>query len=196
MANNWKDIVTEKRQRQLAAIPPEWLIPSESLPPASQLDVSSYAESCGLLSDNDKIITSTNIDELLSNLASGHWSSVEVTTSFYKRAIIAHQLVRSFSVIVIHCSQTLDQTNCLTEIFVDKALALAEELDQYLKTHGKPVGPLHGLPVSLKDQINIKDIESCMGRRFLLTAVFIELTIEIDEATSPGLVCTPRRIPY
>ena len=28
---------------------------------------------------------------------------------------------------------------------------------------GTPVGPLHGLPISLKDQISIKGIESTMG---------------------------------
>ncbi|CAL1717065.1 unnamed protein product [Somion occarium] len=69
-----------------------------------------------------------------------------VTTAFYKRAIIAHQLV-----------------NCLTEIFVDRALARAKELDEYLKKTGKVIGPLHGLPISLKDQIRIKGLETTMG---------------------------------
>jgi len=56
------------------------------------------------------------------------------------------------------------QTNCLTEIFVERALARAAELDEYLENTGKPVGPLHGLPVSLKDQISIKDLETTMGK--------------------------------
>lgn len=56
------------------------------------------------------------------------------------------------------------QVNCLTEIFVDKALARAAYLDEQLKTTGKPVGPLHGLPISLKDQIAIKDLETVMGK--------------------------------
>ena len=56
------------------------------------------------------------------------------------------------------------ETNCLTEIFVEKALAKAVERDAYLKATGKVLGPLHGLPVSLKDQINIKGTESTMGR--------------------------------
>lgn len=38
------------------------------------------------------------------------------------------------------------QTNCLTEIFVDRALARAAELDEHLKKTGKVVGILHGLP--------------------------------------------------
>jgi Asp-tRNA(Asn)/Glu-tRNA(Gln) amidotransferase A subunit family amidase len=55
------------------------------------------------------------------------------------------------------------QTNCLTEIFVDRALERAAWLDEQLKSTGKVVGPLHGLPVSLKDQIRIKGLETIMG---------------------------------
>ena len=54
--------------------------------------------------------------------------------------------------------------NCLTEIFVERALARAKELDEYLKTTGKVVGPLHGLPISLKDQLCIKGLETTMGQ--------------------------------
>jgi amidase len=51
----------------------------------------------------------------------------------------------------------------LTEIFFDQAFERAKELDEHLKKTGKPVGPLHGLPISLKDQLNIKGIECTMG---------------------------------
>jgi len=36
-------------------------------------------------------------------------------------------------------------------------------LDDHLNRTGTVVGPLHGLPVSLKDQINIKGLEACIG---------------------------------
>lgn len=39
----------------------------------------------------------------------------------------------------------------------------AQKLDDYYAKHGKPVGPLHGLPVSLKDQMHVKDVETTMG---------------------------------
>jgi len=51
----------------------------------------------------------------------------------------------------------------LTEIFVDRALARAKEVDDYLKATGKPIGALHGLPISLKDQFPIKGLETIMG---------------------------------
>ncbi|KDQ31042.1 hypothetical protein PLEOSDRAFT_1092424 [Pleurotus ostreatus PC15] len=139
----WQALVKEKQERQKATIPPKWLI---ELPDTRTLDVTSIPETCGLLSARELEITRSNVEVLLPRLASGSWSAVEVTTAFYKRAIIAHQL-----------------TNCLTEIFVDKALARAAALDEHLKTTGKVVGPLHGLPVSLKDQINIEGIEASMG---------------------------------
>lgn len=35
-------------------------------------------------------------------------------------------------------------------------MAQAKELDAYYEKNGKTVGPLHGLPISLKDQFRIK----------------------------------------
>lgn len=66
--------------------------------------------------------------------------------AFYKQAIIAQQL-----------------TNCLTEIFIDQAVEVARELDQILKNTGEVVRPLHGLPVSLKDQFTMRGLETIMG---------------------------------
>lgn len=55
------------------------------------------------------------------------------------------------------------QTNCLHEIFFNAALAEAQAQDDYFATHKKPIGPLHGLPVSLKDQFHVKGVETTMG---------------------------------
>jgi amidase len=66
-----------------------------------------------------------------------------------------------------------NQTNCLTEICFDEALDQARELDAYQAEHGKLKGPLHGIPVSLKDQFNIQGLDSTLGyvgRSFLPAA--------------------------
>jgi len=55
------------------------------------------------------------------------------------------------------------QVNCLHEIFFDAAISDAEKLDEYYAKHGKPCGPLHGLPISLKDQFHVKGVETTMG---------------------------------
>jgi len=58
----------------------------------------------------------------------------------------------------------LAQTNCLTEMFIEDALARARSLDDHLSKTGETVGPLHGLPVSLKDQFCVAGYETVMGQ--------------------------------
>lgn len=55
------------------------------------------------------------------------------------------------------------QNNCLHEIFFDQALERAKYLDDYFAKHNKPLGPLHGLPISLKDQFHVKGVDTTMG---------------------------------
>jgi amidase len=45
----------------------------------------------------------------------------------------------------------------------DEALATARELDSYLQYNGTPIGPLHGLPISLKDSFNVKGVAATIG---------------------------------
>lgn len=59
--------------------------------------------------------------------------------------------------------QDASQNNCLHEVFFDQALARASELDASYAKHGKPTGPLHGLPISLKDQFHVKGVDTTMG---------------------------------
>ena len=91
---SWQDLAKAKRLRQQEAIPSDWKL--KSSPEYGVLDVRSFPESpqCGLLTSREVEITNTtDVDILLSNLATAKWSAEEVTRAFYKRAIIAHQLV-------------------------------------------------------------------------------------------------------
>lgn len=45
------------------------------------------------------------------------------------------------------------QVNCLTAWFLEEGLARAKELDAILEKGGKPVGPLHGVPVCIKVRV-------------------------------------------
>lgn len=49
------------------------------------------------------------------------------------------------------------------ETFFEAAYQDARSLDMYYAEHKMPLGPLHGLPVSLKDQFHIKGVETTMG---------------------------------
>jgi amidase len=90
---DWQERCRVRKQKQIDSIPKEWVIEAV---PESQLNVMNIPKICGLLSTLELDITEATFEDLLNNLASGHWSCVQVTTAFYKRAIVAQQLV-SFS---------------------------------------------------------------------------------------------------
>ena len=48
-------------------------------------------------------------------------------------------------------------------MFFDAAIEDARRQDVYFAQYGGPIGPLHGLPVSLKDQFHVKGVETTMG---------------------------------
>jgi amidase len=51
----------------------------------------------------------------------------------------------------------------LTEVLFEEALNEAKKLDKYFSEHGKLVGPFHGVPITLKDQFNVKGYDSTIG---------------------------------
>ena len=58
---------------------------------------------------------------------------------------------------------TILQTNCISEPLFRTALDRAQYLDDYLKTHQKLIGPLHGIPISVKDQFHVKGVDTTLG---------------------------------
>lgn len=151
----WQDVVAEKQNIAKKLVPSAWLLPDAlwqelALPleaNSTRLIEKDIPRRSGLLTARELEITeSYSTAQLLSGLAQGVLSSLEVTTAFCKRAAIAQQL-----------------TNCLTEVFYDAALIRAKELDDYLASNGKPYGPLHGLPISVKDSFKLKGIDSSIG---------------------------------
>ena len=93
----------------------------------------------GILNDMDREITDVlDAPELVSRIIRGRYTAVQVTEAFCKRAALAHQC-----------------TGCLTAFFYQPAMERARQLDDHLSRTGKPVGILHGLPVSVKDTFNV-----------------------------------------
>jgi len=60
-------------------------------------------------------------------------------------------------------NETKHKTNCLTEICFNNAILHAKRLDDYQHKHGNLIGPLHGVPISLKDQFNLEGLDSTLG---------------------------------
>ncbi|GAW17476.1 hypothetical protein ANO14919_069330 [Xylariales sp. No.14919] len=73
--------------------------------------------------------------------------------------------IKSSDLIETHIARSVSKltTNCLTEILFGDALNRAKFLDRYLIDYGRPVGPLHGIPVTLKDQFDVKGFDSTLG---------------------------------
>lgn len=56
-----------------------------------------------------------------------------------------------------------ERFNCLTEQWINQAIHDAIKADEYFKATGKTKGPLHGLPISLKDTIDVAGVDSTVG---------------------------------
>lgn len=113
--------------------------------PEQQPNVSGKYLTQFLTSREVEITESEGVD-IVQNTSSGKWKAKEVTLAFCHRAALAHQLV-----------------SCLHEILFDQAVRDAEHLNAHFRKYGKPIGTLHGLPVSLKDRINLKGVETTLG---------------------------------
>lgn len=159
---DWKALGEAKRDSVNALIPKSWVLTSPIPPATEQRDVTGkYIQQ--YLSPREIEITETDAVGIVKNTTSGTWKSREVAEAFCHRAALAHQLASDFHQPPgLRLWLTL-QVNCLHEIFFDAALADAQKLDDYYAEHKKPLGPLHGLPVSLKDQFHVKDVETTMG---------------------------------
>lgn len=102
------------------------------------------------LSPSDLEIVETDPIELLAQIKNKKISAVKVAGAYLRTAILAQRLI-----------------NNVTEFLPKEAFEQASYLDKYLEEQGKVVGPLHGLPISLKDHIALKDKRNT----FMLTSL-------------------------
>jgi Asp-tRNA(Asn)/Glu-tRNA(Gln) amidotransferase A subunit family amidase len=166
----WKPIARRKQAERESRIPKPWRLAS---PPSSNiLDVRSIPRTSGILSPEELEITeSHDATSLAQAISSGSLTAEQVTIAFCKRAAIAQQVC-----------------NCLTEIFFDDAIARAKYLDQEYKKSGKTVGPLHGLPISLKDMFQVKGYDASIGIASLAEKPSTENSVLVDILLKQGAV--------
>ena len=153
-SEDWQAKISRKQQACLDKIPKEWLLPEST---TSQLQYPlekhpnrliemAIPKHSGIMTEREVSITEGyTVSALLEALAASKVSALEVTVAFSKRAAIAGQL-----------------TNCVTETYFEQAQERAKQLDA-MKAEGKSAGPLHGLPISLKDGFKIKGLEATLG---------------------------------
>ena len=51
----------------------------------------------------------------------------------------------------------------MTELLPDRALERARFLDEYYAKYKRPIGPLHGLPISVKEMMSMKGLDVNAG---------------------------------
>lgn len=130
---------TALRAARDAQLPPQILsrIPSsESTPRPS--DPSSLYQTPDLLTPRQLEIVQTDATGLAKAIASKQYTSVEIIEAFIITACCAHQ-----------------GTNCLAWPFAEEALERAKWLDAELERTGKVVGPMHGVPMSVKGEWSV-----------------------------------------
>ncbi|ORX36939.1 amidase signature domain-containing protein [Kockovaella imperatae] len=141
VAASWEEIAARKRHDREVLLS-HWA-DSRALEPAPS---NGSITRLTILTPHQIEITSLPAHQIVKAIAGRVYTSVEVVTAFIRAAVIAQ-----------------DTTNCLTEICFQEGLARAQELDDYQNRTGRTVGPLHGLPVSIKDHIDVRGTDGASG---------------------------------
>ncbi|KAL1842570.1 hypothetical protein VTJ49DRAFT_4853 [Mycothermus thermophilus] len=142
----WQEKAEAKRRKDLEKIPSEWILPQAYLDEAQRQRSIADGFIDNLLKPSERELTNLDIPTLTERIERSSLSAVELVSAYCKRAAYAHQLNKT-----------------LLEIGFDRALERAQELDAFKRTHGRTVGPLHGLPVTMKDQFHVKGMGTTMG---------------------------------
>ncbi|KAB8289995.1 hypothetical protein EYC80_010322 [Monilinia laxa] len=140
---SWQTTASHRRQQINSSIPPEWLLEPHHLTSKHPVDL---VKTCGLLTEREIHIIYSTALELLEKMKSRKYTAVEVTRAFCKASAVAHQA-----------------TNCLAWTMYPSALSRAAELDAHMAKTGEPIGPLHGLPISVKEHIYLLSTPSTSG---------------------------------
>lgn len=141
---DWRALAQQKREAILAAIPKEWRIPQSTIDNGPSDLTGPFLHE--FLTPSEIQITETSAPGILEKTTTGQWTALSVAEAFSHRAALAHQL-----------------TSCLTEVLFESALADARKLDAHFAANKKPIGPLHGLPISLKDSVDVAGAGTALG---------------------------------
>ncbi|PGH07133.1 hypothetical protein GX51_01920 [Blastomyces parvus] len=166
---SWKEKSNAKKASVLNEVPSQFLHPElcfSDCDPKSVLDVPA-----SFLSTKELEITALDATELVKAIAKGTYTAVQVLDAFTHRAVIAHRLL-----------------NCCLEFRYQDARAEAEQLDHYLQESGKTKGPLHGLPISVKDQCRIIGTETTCGFVSQVGVIDSENSTLVDILADAGAV--------
>lgn len=171
MTKNWEDAAQLKRTSVTNSIPSKWVNETikDDMIKAGFSNTKAYLDS--ILPEDEVAITELTVLELQAKIASGELMAANVANAYCHRAALAHQIL-----------------NCCSEIFFDKALETAKKLDEYFAKTGTVAGKLHGIPISLKDQVDLPGLDSSIGYVALLNKPKTEMSLLAEYLQKEGAV--------
>ena len=132
-AHDYREASAIARKRRVASIAAFYQTPGVAEAELPQ-NLTKFALKSGYYTDDELQIIQAEADVILEKIKTKTWTALEVAKAFCKASAYAQEL-----------------TNCVTEVLYPEAIQRAKFLDGHLAKTGKPFGPLHGLPISLKD---------------------------------------------
>lgn len=130
---NYTEISKIAQKRRATNIAAYYSLPTEDEAKLPN-NLTEYSLKAGYYTTPELEIIESEAEDILQKIQDRIWTSTEVAQAFCKASAYAQSL-----------------TNCVTEVLYAEALERAQYLDEYLERHGTTIGPLHGLPISLKD---------------------------------------------
>eukprot|EP00760_Papus_ankaliazontas_P038302 PhM_4_TR9071/c0_g1_i1/m.56414 len=91
-------------------------------------------------------IQALDLPQLAEQIAKKKYTALTVLRAYLTLALEAHE-----------------KTNCLTGVMLDVAVREAKAADAHLASTGKVLGPLHGVPISIKENIRVKGCDTTIG---------------------------------
>jgi amidase len=125
---SWEERAAEFKAELAAKIPPKWVIEQRS-----STNVSYITATSGLLDARELEIIQHDASALAKAIARKAYTATEVAVAYAKAGAVVQQA-----------------TNCVMDFDLETALERAKWLDAELERTGKPVGPFHGVPISIK----------------------------------------------
>ena len=168
----WRKTALSHREHQLTLIKPEWCIESGTKPPRFETrSIVTFVES--QLSPEELKVTSLNttLPQLQSWVSSKRYTATQITSAYCHRAALLQQT-----------------TSCLTEILFSSALETARQQDAHYQSTGTLQGPLHGIPISLKDNQDIAGVDSTLGWVGLINTPALSSTPLVETLIKAGAI--------
>lgn len=171
----WQDVaaaVQQHRDASLARVPGP---PLPDLAAAGDRPLNVTAVPRQVLTARECELTELPPEALLAGYADGTLTVEAVVCAFLRRAALAQKLV-----------------NCITELLPERALDRARELDGHVRRTGQLVGPLHGIPLSVKEHVSLRGLTVNVG--FVSWAA--ESRVQKEDATLVRFLCQAGCVPF